>query len=184
MKRVFIIHGWGGAPEGWLLDLKAAFEKLCFVAVAPQMPDTENPRIESWVPFLSELVGTPDEETYFVGHSIGCQTIMRYLESIDPRKVGGAFFVAGWFNLMNLEGPEEDEIERPWISSPVDFEKIMRVTQNLTALFSDDDPVVPLSDKEIFAEKLQAKIIVKHSKEHFNDDGSVDLEEILAMVKN
>ena len=33
-----------------------------------------------------------DENTYFVGHSIGCQAIMRYLESVDVKKIGGVLF--------------------------------------------------------------------------------------------
>jgi hypothetical protein len=104
MKRVFIIHGWGGkGGEGWQNWLKKELEKKGFEVFAPDMPDTENPKIETWVPFLSKLVGKCDEETFFVGHSIGCQTILRYLESLpESEKAGGAVFVAGWLNLKDL----------------------------------------------------------------------------------
>src|SRR3989338_169649 len=99
MKRVFIVHGWGGHPEeGWFPWLKKELEAKGFKVFVPQLPDAENPRIQKWVPKLAETVGVPDEETYFVGHSMGCQTIARYLESLPAEiKIGGAIFVAGFF---------------------------------------------------------------------------------------
>ncbi len=48
----------------------------------PAMPNTAEPKIETWVPFLEKLVGKPDKDTYLVGHSIGCQTILRYLDGL------------------------------------------------------------------------------------------------------
>ncbi|KKQ37224.1 MAG: hypothetical protein US53_C0024G0012, partial [Candidatus Woesebacteria bacterium GW2011_GWA1_37_7] len=51
------------------------------------------PKIKEWVPFLQENMSNPDEETHFVGHSIGCQTILRYLETLSEKtKVGMEFF--------------------------------------------------------------------------------------------
>jgi len=111
MKRVFIIHGWGGFPgEGWFPGLKKELEKKNFKVEVPSMPDSEHPKIETWIPFLKKVVGKLDEETYFVGHSIGCQTILRYLEK-ENKKCGKVILVAPWMNLdkntMNEEEYEE-----------------------------------------------------------------------------
>ena len=111
-----------------------------FEVIAPQMPNTEYPKIDEWVGFLREKVGEPDENTYFVGHSIGCQTILRYLESLENKKVGGAIFVAGWFHLNGLK-EEEIGIAKPWLETSVDFGKILKATNKFTAIFSDNDPV-------------------------------------------
>jgi predicted alpha/beta hydrolase family esterase len=123
MKRVFIIHRWGATPKSdWYPWLKEQLEKDGYEVHVPAMPDTEIPVIEKWIGCLSDAVGTPDNETYFVGHSIGCQTILRYLDShmFEPLEtVGGAVFVAGWFNLENLESDEEKNIAAPWIERPV-----------------------------------------------------------------
>ena len=103
MKRVILVHRWsGGANDDWRPWLGAELEKKGFQVLTPSMPDTEVPVIEKWVSHLATIVGTPDSETYFIGHSIGCQAILRYLESID-QPVGGAMFVAGWFKLEHLE---------------------------------------------------------------------------------
>lgn len=184
MKRAFIIHGWDGNPdEAWLAWLRRELEKKKIKVVAPQMPNADKPEIGEWVPFLSELVDTPDKETYFVGHSIGCQAIMRYLETIYPQKVGGAIFVAGWFHLENLEGPEEEAIAKPWIETPIDLAKVKNVTQNITSIFSGNDPFVPMSDKDIFQEKLGAEIIVEKDRGHFTeDDGVTELPEVLEYI--
>ncbi|MFA6183547.1 MAG: alpha/beta hydrolase [Parcubacteria group bacterium] len=168
-KKIFIIHRWDGAPsKDWLPWIKEELEKKGFEVIVPEMPNTEEPKIEEWVSFLAKLVGKVDENTFFIGHSIGCQTIMRYLETIYPQEIGGIIFVAPWFNLINLEDEESESIAEPWLKSLIDLEKVKNATDNITVFISDNDPFVPLSDKEIFQEKLGAKVIVENNKGHFN----------------
>lgn len=185
MKRVFIIHGWGGTgDEGWQGWLKEELEKKDFEVFAPDMPDTENPKIETWVPALAELVGKCDEETFFIGHSIGCQTILHYLQDLPPEeKAGGAVFVAGWLSLKELT-EEEKEIAEPWLNSQINFEKIKTKTQKFFALFSSNDPYVPVTDEKLFQEKLNAETLVLESMEHFNEPAELPivLEKILSMI--
>lgn len=186
-KRVFIIHGWDGYPgEGWLSWLRAELDKRGFEVHVPAMPETSEPKIEVWVPFLSKSVGKSDENTFFVGHSIGCQTILRYLESIDE-KVGGAIFVAGWVHLVNLSGPAEEKIAEPWLTTPINWVKIKKTTDHFVVFLSDNDEWVPRADAEIFKEKLGAKIIVEKSKGHFTEDDGVFeipvvLQELLKII--
>ena len=170
MKRVIIIHGWGGGPEGgWFDWLKNELPSSEWEIDAPQMPDTDEPKIDAWVSKLKEVVGEVDEDTYFIGHSIGCQTILRFLETLkEDKKIGGAIFVAGWFSLKGLE-EGEDEIAKPWIETPIDFEKIKKQINKSTAIFSDNDPYVPLSNTKIFKQELSSKIIIENKKEHFNE---------------
>ena len=103
MKRVYIIHGWAGYPEEcWFLWLKDEMEKHGIKAEVPLMPEAEAPKIDKWVPFLENLVKNPDEDTYLVGHSIGVQTILRYLEKADT-KVGGVFDIGRGYNKNNIK---------------------------------------------------------------------------------
>lgn len=188
-KRIFIIHGWEGYPEeGWFPWLKKELEKRDFEVFVPVMPNTGEPKIEEWVPFLSKLVGKPDENTYFVGHSIGCQAIMRYLKKLDNIKIGGVVFVAGWFNLVNLETKEEEKIAKPWLETSINLEKVKNNSKKIIAIFSDNDQFVPLSDSDIFKKELGAEIIIEHNKGHFSGgDGVTELpivlEKILEMSK-
>lgn len=177
MKRVFIVHGWDGHPqEGWFPWLKKELEQKGFEIHVPQLPEAENPRIYNWVPALAKAVGTPNRETYFVGHSMGCQTIARYLESLsEDTKVGGAVFVAGFFKrLTGLEDePDVQETDRHWLTAPVDFKKVRSHLGRSVAIFSDNDPWVPLDNQNDFRDKLKSKIIVEHNMGHFSGSNKV-----------
>jgi len=183
-KRVFIIHVWGGSPdEGWKPWLKGELNKREFEVIAPQMPNTDYPKIDEWVDFLAKKVGEPDENTYFVGHSIGCQTILRYLEKLpENKKVGGVLLVAPWLNLKLAAIEDEEDIKtmKPWIETPIDFNKILTHNKKFTAIFSDNDPYVPVEDSELFKKRLGAKIIIQSNKGHFCDeDGITELPIVL-----
>ncbi len=182
MKRVFIIHGWSGYPEeGWFPWLKAELEKKGFSVLIPSMPDPDEPKIETWIPFFKNIVSTPDRETYFVGHSIGCQAIIRYLETLpEGSKIGGAVFVAGWYDLRNLKTEEEKRIAGPWVNSPRDDEKIHKIINCSVAIFSDNDPFVMPENQASWRDKIGAKIIIEHGRGHFSgDDGITELPSAL-----
>lgn len=188
MKRVIIAHGWDGYPEeGWFPWLKKELEAKGFEVIVPQLPDPENPRISKWVPRLAEVVGTPDEQTYFVGHSMGCQTIARYLESLPEEiQVGGAVFVAGFFkHLTGLEDdPDVQETDKHWLGTPVELEKVKSHLPKSVAIFSDDDPWVPLDNQEDFKNVLGSEIVMEHDKGHFSGgrDGITELPVVLEKV--
>lgn len=171
MKRVIIVHGWDGFPEeGWFPWLKEELEAKRFEVVVPQMPDASNPRIEAWVPKLAEAVGVADEETYFVGHSMGCKTICKYLEGLpEGVSVGGAVFVAGWLKrLTGLEGNDEERMGKEWLDASLDFSKVRLHLKNCVAIFSDDDPYVPLDNQDTFKNELNCYIHIQHGMGHFS----------------
>lgn len=186
MKKVYLIHGWGGGPESesWFPWIKQEMRKKGFDVEIPKMPNSENPKINEWVGFLKKTIKSLDENTYFIGHSIGCQAILRYLEQLPENvKIKGVIFVAGWFDLLDTsyEEEEEKEIAKPWIQTPIKFEKVKKHTNNFLAIFSEDDPCVPLSDSKKFKEKLNAKIIIKKNEEHFNK--TKEIPEITEFIK-
>ena len=167
MKRVIIVHGWEGSPkDNWLPWLKEELEKTGAKVIVPEMPDTDNPKIRPWLEKLMKTVGTVDKDTFFIGHSIGCQAIMRLLEK-EKSACGGCLFVAGWFHLTNLE-PGTEGIAAPWIETPIDFAKVKKHSGKIIALFSDDDPYVPLSDVELFKERLGCETAIAAGKGHFD----------------
>jgi predicted alpha/beta hydrolase family esterase len=141
------------------------------------------PEINAWVSFLAKQIGVPDKNTFLVGHSIGAQTIIRFLESLSGgASVGGAVFLAPWIHLTeaSYEAEEDREIAAPWLETPIAWEKARSHCPKFTAIFSDDDPLVPLSDSEIFKKELGATIIIEHSKEHFS--GSTGIKELPSLL--
>jgi hypothetical protein len=188
MKRVFIIHGWGGRPDcGWFVWLKKELSSRGFKVHLLNMPNKETPKIKAWTNYLKKIVGKTDENTYFVGHSIGCQTIIRYLEKLPKNaKIGGVVFVAGFFTLTGLED-EEKPTAKPWLETPINTKKVKQHTKKFIALFSSNDPYVPLSNKNLFKKRLNAKIIIEKNKGHYIERVTkkipVVLKELLKMSK-
>jgi len=178
MKRVFIIHGWDGSPDEPMLRwLRRQLEEKGFSVIAPEMPISDTPDIEVWIEKLKRAIKDPDEQTYFIGHSIGCQALLRYMEKLSLRvKVGGVIFIAPWIHLKpeTFENEEVEEIAKPWLETPINFDRIKMRFKKMVCVFSDNDPFVPLSDKDIFKEKLNAEIIVESKKGHFSPDDNVD----------
>lgn len=170
-KRAFIIHGWDGFPEeGWFPWLKQELEKNDFEVTIPQMPNPDEPRLNTWPPYLREIIINPDENTFLIGHSMGCQAITRFIEALpENTKVGGAVFVAGYYDhLTALEGPDEEELWASWKNVPIDFEKVKKHCLKFACVFSDNDPFVPADNYDTFKNKLDAKITIVHDKGHFS----------------
>ena len=184
MTRVFIVHGWGDKPgDHWIPWLKEQLEQNGSSVAAPAMPNTEAPVIDEWVSHLNREVGEAGEDTYYVGHSIGCQAIMRHLEQLPgDGKVRGAAFVAPWFVLADLSADEE-AIARPWIETPIDFAAVRSRLPELTAFFSSDDPWVSLDNLALFEQRLGAHTHLLEGRKHIGvESGMTNFPELLATM--
>lgn len=170
MHRVIIVHCWDGYPEYcWYPWAKQQLEKDGVAVSVPAFPDTAHPNRERWCKTLSETVGTADEHTFLVGHSVGCVTIMRYLESLPQNvRIGGAVFVAGFTDDLGFA-----ELKN-FFTEAINFEKIKAHCRHFVAIHSTDDPYVPLRHSQVFEKKLGATIIIKANAGHFS--GSNDPE--------
>jgi len=166
-----MIHCWEGYPNYcWYPWVKKQLEDKNYEVIVPEMPDTENPGLTGWLSKLKEIVDGPDKNTYLVGHSLGCITILRYLESLNEgEEIGGAIFVAGFTDNLGYK-----EINS-FFETPIDFKKIKKHCKNFVAIHSDNDPHVPLKHGDIFKKKLNAKVIIKSKMNHFS--GEIDNEE-------
>lgn len=182
MKRVFIVHGWGGSPNeaihAWLKKELADDGVKVF---ALQMPNSDNPQIEPWVKFLAKKVGKCDSDTYFFGHSIGCQTIMRYLENLKNQKAGGAVFLSGWFDLDNMETDEEKHIAGSWIDTPIDFKKVRAACSHFEVIISEDEPYGYVKENtKKFKKELGAKVTLEDGYGHYTEeDGVREIPQVL-----
>lgn len=179
MRRVYIVHGWEGYPEeGWRPWLKKELEARGFKVFIPAMPNTKNPKQVEWVAHLQSVVGTPDEECYFIGHSLGCIGILRYLETLPEKtKVRGVILVAGFDNDLGV--PELSD----FFKTPINWNKIKSHSDTFISIQSDNDPYNLLPFNQVFKEKLGAETIVEHNKKHFSgDDGITELPIVLQFL--
>jgi uncharacterized protein len=171
MKRVVIVHGWDGTPYiGWFQWLKTELEAKGFEVEVPQLPDPEHPRIYNWIPKLEEVVGVAGDQTYFVGHSMGCEAIARYLETLpEGVVVGGAVFVAGFFRTLTGIDEDGQKTMTHWLSTMPDLAKVRSHLPKSVAIFSDNDPYVPLENQDDFKNALGSEIVIEHNKGHYNE---------------
>lgn len=190
-KRALLIHGWGGSPEeGWIPWLKEELEKRGFEAHVPAMPDTEHPKMDAWLKQLIDTARTPDRDLHLVGHSLGCITILRYLETFEEgQEIGGAVLLAGFadINIILLENEDVNEL-KTFFETDLDFEKVKTHCKKFVAVHSDNDPYVSLRYADIFKEKLNAEVIIEHNMKHFSGgDGVTELpaalDKLLEMSK-
>lgn len=176
-KRVFIVHRWSGSPySDWLPWMRRELEQLNYSVEVPHMPNPDAPEVDPWVYYLREQVGRLDDNTFFIGHSIGCQAIMRYAElSPENERAGGALFVAPWMNIRNV-GPTDMFVAEEWIKRPIDFLKAAYHLNRVTAIFSETDPYVPMTEAQVFQNMLHANIVIQERGGHFTqDDGVLEL---------
>ncbi|MDO8599711.1 MAG: alpha/beta fold hydrolase [bacterium] len=168
MRRIVLVHGWAGNPEeGWFPKFKKDLEEQGFVVTIPTMR-CQPPKMDVWVPQLAEVVGAPDEDTYLVGHSAGCITILRYLEGLpDGAKVGGAVFVAGFTDPLGFE-----ELKNYFVT-PIDWTKVRSKADGFVAIHSDNDKYVPLSHADVFERELGAQKVILHDKQHFEGGSGI-----------
>jgi len=188
MKKVYIIHGWEGTPENnWLPWLKTQLEKNGFEVFTPEMPDTNKPTKSVWLKTMQNLIVSPNENTYLVGHSLGCQAIQRYLESLDgDKKVGGVVFVAGWVNDPMWEGrtKEEEKVVHDWFDIQKDYKKIKSHCNKFISIFSSDDPFILKSNWDEAKNIIGSEVKVLYSRGHFDHKELPEaLEAVLELSK-
>jgi len=171
MKRVVIVHCWEGYRNYcWYPQTKKELEKEGYEVEIPEMPETVNPKLTGWLPKLGKTIKEPDENLFLVGHSLGCITIMRYLQNLNGnKKVGGVVFVAGFTDDLGYK-----ELTNFFVD-PIDLKAIKKRAKYFYAINSDDDPYVSLKYGEELKEKLGAKLIIRKNMRHFS--GPIDDEE-------
>lgn len=170
MKRVVIVHGYTGNPaKNWFPWLKAELEQRGVEVAVPAMPNPDAPLLSEWLPYLQEVIGEADEQTYLVGHSLGCPTILRYLESLEgDRVIGGAVLVAGFAEPL----PQLPQIDSFTVGA-WDDETVKRHVRQLAIINSDNDESVPLFNGEHIRDRFGAELITVHGLGHINEKAGV-----------
>jgi len=181
MKRAFIIHGWKGRPDtNWKPWLKSQLNAHGIKTEILVMPSPDNPERKEWVKAIADAVGSPDADTILIGHSLGCISILLYLQSLsDSQRIGGAVLVAGFANRPHNGHPS-------FFDEPLRWDDIRVHCAHFIAIHSDNDQNVDISNFETFKDELRAKPVLVHNMGHFGSaDGCFELpialKEILAL---
>lgn len=120
--KFFIIHGAYGSPEeNWFPWLRKKLEEQGHEVIVPTFPTPENQNLDMWMNVFGHFIKQIDQNTIFIGHSLGPAFILSILEKIDVQ-VRACFFVAGFTGL--LENNTFDGINKTFVTKGFDWEKI------------------------------------------------------------
>ena len=181
MKKVFIIHGLEGSPNGgWRPWLMGELQKLGIYACSLSMPNESNPVLSEWIEEINRLVErNGDDEVYLVGHSLGVPAILHYVEQTSEKT-----HLAG---VVLVSGPSEKSTNakvREFLEKPFDFEKIKTKVSHFSVIHGDDDPVVPIANGGFLADRLHCDLVVVHQGKHLNGSaGWYQLPECLSELE-
>ncbi|RYZ41464.1 MAG: hypothetical protein EOO71_11980 [Myxococcaceae bacterium] len=171
-RSLIMVPRWAGSPDtdfySWL-SAKVRTPPALFDDVrALDMPTPSAPTPDGWVSTVASTVGSvPAPSTVFLGHSVGCQAVMRYLATLPPgHTVEGAVLVAGWFEI-----DKPWDTLRPWLDTPLDFERVRAALRRCVVLLSDSDPYTPdwRRNTRLFEERLGAEVRLIPGGRHFNN---------------
>ena len=187
--NIYLIPRWAGTMHSdwydWMyLEIKNMYkiEIQCF-----EMPDWDQPDISKSILFLESEIPDLNENTYFIGHSVGCQAILHYLDSKfkvnNKLKIGGFLFIAGWF-----------EVDKPWISlkpwlksENLNFPLLSERIGFKKVVISDNDPFTSnyIQNNIFWEEKFNAEVRLYHDKLHYNQPKEMEvLKEIEEMISD
>lgn len=177
-RRLCIIPRWGGGPDRdfypWLrAQLQSESPTRFDEILSPTMPDPSTPTIAAWVGHIAEVLGPLDARgraqlarTVLLGHSVGCQALLRYLAGLpDDVHVAGLLCVAGWFSV---DRPWPSIL--PWQETPLASERIVQRVPSRVVLLSDNDPFTAdhAATAATFRQRLDARVIYAPGRQHFN----------------
>ena len=161
-KTLVLVHGWGGThPLHWQNWLKQkAIESRKMDVLFPLMPNYDFPVLSEWLSTLEKNISAP-AQTILIGHSLGCPTILRYLEKLPKgESVGLVVLVSGFARPLGIT--EIDDFVRV----PFDWKKIKESAKKFAVIFSDNDPFISVDESRHLSDSLGVKPIAEKNAGH------------------
>ncbi len=170
MKKVFMIHGFNGEPNGgWRPWLMGKLGRKGIWAYALDMLTPDKPKLNEWVEAINKAVGIPTEETILIGHSLDVPTILHYLESLSEKSiVGGVILVSGPIHILEKD---KYSIIDHFMDKAFDFEHMKKVCRKFSVIHGDDDPNVPFEHARELSDKLSCELVSVSGGKHLSGSG-------------
>jgi predicted alpha/beta hydrolase family esterase len=176
---VVVIHGYTASSQAnWFPHFKDELKSDNIDVIIPDMPDSCKPQCNEWLKHIESSIGEPDENTILIGHSLGCVTLLNYLNEKRTESVKAVFLISGF--TENTPISELAEFVKPVI----DYNYIKSITSDIVAISAVDDDIVPYEYSKEMAERLDAPFILLDGGKHFIDrDGFTEFTLLVNKVK-
>ncbi len=170
IDRILLVpRGAGTATSDWypwLARELASRAPAVRLEVAPLEPAPAAPEIEACMAAIGALGALDPAGTLLVGHSVGCQVLMRALARLpDGARAPALLLVAGWWTV-----DQPWDTLRPWIDTPFELARVVARCARIEVLLSDDDPFTRDAEetRRRFVEGLGATVQILPGRRHFN----------------
>ncbi len=167
MNKYFIINCSYGNPYKNLIQwLKKQLSKIKLNCIVPSFPTPYQQNYKSWSKVLKAYleIGYITENTTFITHSLGGVFLVKFLLE-NKIKVKKIITVSG-FN--NLEFNDDMNLYQSFYLNE-DLSDIKLYSFERICFYSDNDPYVPQSAAEDFADSISSKKILINGAGHFNE---------------
>lgn len=177
MANCFIIHGTMGCPdENWFLWAQTEIAKVLgcekYEVITPHFPyvmgNNESQGYNLWKNILLQYknAGLINEETIFIGHSLGPVFIFRFLEETKTN-VKAVISVSGknnnWLNIKKF-----DNFNFDFYCNWKQLDSASKYAKYRYAIYSTNDPYINLLNCKKFANAVKAEEIVLENAGHIN----------------
>lgn len=158
--NAIILHGTGGhSDDFWFPYVKDFLEAKGYEVWLPQMPNTDQPNLQEWLPFVLNNA-TITEDTILIGHSKGAGLILSILENISVQ-VKQAILVSSYAQPLKASPGAPDS------GAEFDWSRIKDKSKQFTFINSDNDPwKCDDSQGRIMLEHLGGVLIIPHGQGH------------------
>ena len=162
-KRVYVVHGYNASPTShWFPWMKERLSDRGVAVDILKMPNSSAPDLEEWTEHLSRSCEL-NEDSFFIAHSLGTITLLRYLEQSEAKERIGGFLLVSGFSRPLPELSLLDDFTR----DPLDYDSIVKIATHRMVLASEDDPIVPFTYSKELADRIQAEFYQVEKCGHF-----------------
>jgi len=165
MKRIYVVHGFAATTKSnwfpWLS--KTLSSELGLSANVIHLPNSKKPRFDHWIQALLAEIPGPDTETYIIAHSLGCITLLKYIELLPENcRIGGIILVSAFDEALPFL-----PIINSFLSSKPKYQIIANKIISIKVIGSTNDILVPITLTKKVANSLQTTVIEIKNAGHF-----------------
>ncbi|EJO34766.1 MULTISPECIES: RBBP9/YdeN family alpha/beta hydrolase [Acinetobacter] len=182
MTQVIVVHGYTAGPEqNWFPWIQQYAKQQNVSLQVLRLDPSTTPKLEDWDQQMAEQIKEINENSIFIGHSLGCIATLHYLShQLKNQKIKQLVLVAG-FNgrLGRLE-----EVD-PFIDAcKIDLELLKQQIEHRVVIYSEGDDRVPPKFSLEQAKSLDAEVIQAKHQGHFIDsEGCTELPEVWQAIE-
>jgi len=166
-SNIFIFHDTEGYPdENWFPWMKQELEQKGYKVIIPQFPTPPvvSAKINEWFEVLKKYEQDIDENTIFIGHSLGGIFTLRILEKLQ-HPVKAVFLVGTPIGVRPILNYDRDD---NFSGFAFDWGEIKKKSKNFVVFQSDTDPYVSLDNGKELAKHLKIELNFIPNAGHFN----------------